>query len=127
MSTLLPPAPSGQTHGPWPPPDCPTPSSTSLPYSALVSSAPTSESQVISHFVSSIYPLIIAGIAHVDFPGLRAKGFNAVVVDKDNCLVRQPTPRLTVLLLIERKTLPDRDELFPPLKVGGSTSNAGES
>ena len=33
--------------------------------------------------------MISSAIAHVDFAGLRKVGFNAVVVDKDNCVVSQ--------------------------------------
>jgi hypothetical protein len=28
-----------------------------------------------------------AGISHVDWPAFRNRGYNAVVIDKDNCLV----------------------------------------
>jgi predicted HAD superfamily phosphohydrolase YqeG len=33
-------------------------------------------------------------IASVDFPSLKRAGYNAVVIDKDNCLVRHPFPDL---------------------------------
>jgi len=32
--------------------------------------------------------VLTPGIAHIDFAGLRKAGFNAVVIDKDNCVVR---------------------------------------
>ncbi|EIW72653.1 hypothetical protein M231_06553 [Tremella mesenterica] len=41
----------------------------------------------------------VPSIAHVDFRALRKLGFNAVVIDKDNCL-----------------TLPQNDDLYPPLE-----------
>jgi hypothetical protein len=31
-------------------------------------------------------------INHVDFDALKRAGYNAVVIDKDNCLVRPPPP-----------------------------------
>lgn len=30
---------------------------------------------------------VITGISHIDWKALRRRGFNAVVIDKDNCLV----------------------------------------
>jgi hypothetical protein len=29
----------------------------------------------------------LTGISHVDWPAFRNRGYNAVVIDKDNCLV----------------------------------------
>jgi hypothetical protein len=37
-----------------------------------------------------IDPTPCSGVSHVDWKALKRRGFNAVVIDKDNCLVRGP-------------------------------------
>lgn len=57
-------------------------------------------------------------IGHVDWTALRKEGFDAVVIDKDNCLVR-----LSLMQYpsggseADLQTLPERDELYTPLQV----------
>ncbi|WVQ97360.1 hypothetical protein IAU59_004472 [Kwoniella sp. CBS 9459] len=44
--------------------------------------------------------LKVPSIAHLDFQALRREGYNAVVIDKDNCL-----------------TLPNKDDIYPPYQT----------
>ncbi|WWC58589.1 uncharacterized protein I303_101132 [Kwoniella dejecticola CBS 10117] len=44
--------------------------------------------------------LRVPSIAHLDFRALREEGYNAVVIDKDNCL-----------------TIPNKDEIYPPYET----------
>ncbi|KAK4688839.1 phosphatidylglycerophosphatase GEP4, partial [Tremellales sp. Uapishka_1] len=48
--------------------------------------------------------LRVPTLGNVDFPGLKKQGFNAVVIDKDNCL-----------------TLPSSDDIYPPFQPAWKT------
>ena len=39
---------------------------------------------------------IVAGISHVDWKALKQRGFNAIVIDKDNCLVSLLSRNLSI-------------------------------
>lgn len=58
------------------------------------------------------------GIANVDFKALKKEGFNAVVIDKDNCLVSRLYFIQFNYLRWWFQTLPHKDDIYPPYQVG---------